>query len=102
MLSSSTNNSRESTCCNKAAGPEYLNETISKLIKLKVFLFWEGRILTLPCRTVPWQKLKDSLTFLFDDKAELYERALIAYVALQMLLEKPRMLFNINGLSEKW
>lgn len=51
---------------------------------------------------MPWQKLKDSLTFLFDDKAELYERALIAYVALQMLLEKPRMLFNINGLSEKW
>lgn len=97
MLSSSTNDSRESTCCNKAAGPEYLNETISKLIKLKVFLFWEGRILTLP-----WQKLKDSLTFLFDDKAELYERALIAYMALQMLLEKPRMLFNINGLSEKW
>lgn len=56
----------------------------------------------MPCRTVPWQKLKDSLTFLFDDKAELYERALIAYMALQMLLEKPRMLFNINGLSEKW
>lgn len=31
-----------------------------------------------PCCAMPWQKLKESLMFVFDDKGEFFEKVLIA------------------------